>query len=100
MTRFAQHPFALSFAHPRYWPTWFGIAVLWCLVHLPLPLQLQMGKLLGALAFRFAVRRRHIAAVNLKVCFPEADDAAHLRLLRATFRSTGIALFEIYRLTP
>jgi KDO2-lipid IV(A) lauroyltransferase len=50
--------------------------------------------MLGDLLYRFGAARRHIAATNLTLCFPELDNTARARLLRAVFRSTGIGAIE------
>ena len=84
----------LRYASPRYWPTWCGVAALWCVVRLPLAVQWRLGVALGWLGLRCARRRRHIAAVNLRLCFPALDDGERATLLAATFRSTGIAVLE------
>ena len=84
----------LRYASPRYWPTWCGVAALWCVVRLPLAVQWRLGVALGWLGLRCARRRRHIAAVNLRLCFPALDDGERAALLAATFRSTGIAVLE------
>jgi KDO2-lipid IV(A) lauroyltransferase len=60
-------------------------------------LQRAIGHGLGAVAYRLAGSRRHAARVNLRLCFPELDDAARERLLRDTFRDFGIGLFEFAR---
>ena len=83
------------FLHPRFWPLWLGLGLLWLLVQLPYPLLLQLGRGLGALMFRFAGSRRYIARRNLELCFPELSQAQRERLLRENFASTGIAFFEM-----
>ena len=50
--------FRAYFLHPRFWPLWLGLGLLWLLVQLPYPLLLQLGRGLGALMFRFAGSRR------------------------------------------
>jgi KDO2-lipid IV(A) lauroyltransferase len=80
---------------PRYWPTWLGIGALWCLTRLPYALQLRIGRLFGHLVRWSAARRRHIAAVNLALCFPELGDAERQRLLVENFASMGIGLLEM-----
>lgn len=80
---------------PRYWPTWLGLALLRILVLLPFPLQLALGRSIGHLVRLLAVRRRHIAQVNLDLCFPELDGAARKRLLVENFASMGMALLEM-----
>lgn len=79
---------------PRYWPSWLGVALLRLLALLPWRLQCALGALLGALLYRLSPRRRRIAAVNLRLCFPELGEAARERLLRAHFRSLGIGFAE------
>ena len=81
----------------RHWPTRAGVALLAAAARLPWPVQRALGRGLGALAFMLAGSRRHAARVNLRLCFPELDDAARERLLRHAFRDFGIGLFEFAR---
>jgi KDO2-lipid IV(A) lauroyltransferase len=69
-----------------------GIALLWLLWRL-LPDRVlgQAGEMLGAALFVFARERRHIGATNLRLCFPELDDAARNVLLKRHFRAFGRA---------
>lgn len=87
--------FTSAFLHPRYWPLWAGLGLLWLVVQLPYSVLLKLGRALGALMFRFAGKRRRIAARNLELCFPEMSESARARLLRENFASTGIAFFEM-----
>ncbi|TLX59519.1 lipid A biosynthesis lauroyl acyltransferase [Stutzerimonas nosocomialis] len=87
--------FSRKFLHPRFWPLWAGLGLLWLLVQLPYPVLLMLGRLLGALMYRVARSRRHIARRNLELCFPEMALADRERLLRENFASTGIAFFEM-----
>ncbi len=80
---------------PRYWPLWILGGFLWCLIHLPYRWQLAMGRQFGRIAYRFAKRRRRIADINLKLCFPELDDTQRGHLLRRHFESLGISLLEM-----
>jgi len=80
--------------HPRVWGAWLLIAFGWLLARLPLPVLLGLGRLLGALAFRLARSRRHVAQVNLALCFPEHDAGQQASLLRDVFTHTGVALCE------
>lgn len=75
-------------------PLWFAIAIAWCVVRLPRPVLLRLGIIVGALGDRFARARAHIADVNLRLCFPELDDAARRQLRRDSFRAFGIAFVE------
>lgn len=70
------------------------IALLWLLHWLPLPLLAVVGRGFGWLLYVFVRRRRHIVAVNLRLCFPGLDDAARRRLARAHFAALGRSLLE------
>lgn len=87
--------FRAAFLHPRFWPLWLGLGVLWLVVQLPYKLQLLLGRALGALMYRVAGDRRRIAARNLELCFPEKCAAERKQLLKENFASTGIAFFEM-----
>jgi KDO2-lipid IV(A) lauroyltransferase len=84
-----QHP-----AHPRYWPTWLAVLLLWLLARAPRPLQRLAGAVLGELLHLCARSRRRIAATNLALCFPALDAAARAALLRRNFRATGAGIVE------
>lgn len=90
-----ENRFRRQFLHPKYWLLWLGLGLLWLLVQLPYPVLLWLGRLLGALMFRFAGSRRHIARRNLELCFPELSATECGYLLRQNFASTGIAFFEM-----
>ena len=64
------------------------------ITRLPHAWQIKVGAGLGWLAYRLAVRRRHIAEVNIALCFPHLSANAQAELIRKTFRSTGIGLVE------
>lgn len=81
----------------RHLPTWCAVVLLMAMGRLPWSLQRALGRVLGALAFVLAGSRRHAARVNLRLCFPELDEAARERLLRDSFRDLGIGLFEFAR---
>ena len=71
--------FRAAFFHPRFWPLWSGLGLLWLVVQLPYKTQLCIGRGLGALMYRVAGDRRRIAARNLELCFPEKT-AAELQI--------------------
>ncbi len=45
--------------------------------------------------YRFIPRRRHIATVNIRLCFPALDTNQQQQLVRESFRAAGISIFEI-----
>lgn len=83
------------FWHPRYWPLWAGLGTLRLLILLPFRAQLWIGRQLGRLLFVIAPKRRRIAAINLRLCFPDLEETELQRLLRAHGASLGFSLFEV-----
>jgi len=79
----------------RYWPTRLGLGLLWCLSRLSYAWQLRTGRLFGRLFRSLAPRRRHIAEVNLLLCFPDMAPAARAQLVEELFDSLGIGLLEM-----
>ncbi len=53
-----------------------------------------MGKQLGRLVHKFMKRRRHIAEVNIKLCFPDMSEADQKDLVLKNMENTGIAMVE------
>jgi Kdo2-lipid IVA lauroyltransferase/acyltransferase len=70
------------------------IAMLWLLHWLPLSVLALIGQGLGEILYRVARARRHIADVNLRLCFPALSVPERRRLVRAHFRALGRSLIE------
>lgn len=87
-------PFQWSFLHPRFWPTWLGIALLWAICLLPVPVIMGMGRGIGRFAGKRMRSRRHVVEVNIRLCFPELDAAAQARLVDEHFEALGCGIFE------
>ncbi|WP_439859118.1 lipid A biosynthesis lauroyl acyltransferase [Pseudomonas sp. MBLB4136] len=83
------------FLHPRFWPLWLGLGLLWLVSLLPYPVLMRLGRWLGGLMYHLARSRRQIAARNLELCFPRMSAAERQRLLRENFASTGMTFFEM-----
>ncbi len=83
-----------SYWHPRWWPTWLMLGIIWLMAQLPLRLQYGIGALTGRLAYHLASSRRRITKTNIDLCFPELPEAQRRQLVRQAFRSNGIGLFE------
>ena len=79
---------------PALIPAWLGVGLLWLLHWLPLPLQAALGNTLGWLLALVPGRRRHVAATNLALCFPDAPTALRKRWLRQTFQASMRAVLE------
>ena len=70
------------------------VALLWVLHWLPLPLLAALGRGFGALLFHLARSRRHVAEVNLRLCFSEWTEAERRAVLREHFRLLGRSILE------
>ncbi|HRP74915.1 MAG TPA: lysophospholipid acyltransferase family protein [Rhodocyclaceae bacterium] len=75
-------------------PSHVVVALLWLLHWLPLPALAPVGQGFGMILYFLAGQRRHVAKVNLRLCFPELDEASRNRLARAHFRLLGRSLVE------
>ena len=83
------------FRHPRYWTTWFGLALMRVVSWLPLPLIAAVGGALGMLLYLLHAGRRHIVNVNVRRCFPELTTAEQARIARRHLRAFGQTLLDI-----
>jgi len=84
-----------NYLAPRYWPLWLWLGLLRLSCYLPYRAIIPLGRLIGTVMYRFIPRRRHIAEVNIALCFPELDQTKQNRLVKASFHSAGISIFEI-----
>jgi len=75
-------------------PARLGVFVFWLIHFLPFPVIVAIGNGLGILAYPFAVERRRVGMINLKLCFPEMSDAARKKLVRAHFKMFMRGLIE------
>lgn len=86
--------FTAALLHPRYWPLWLGIGLLWLVVQLPYPVIYRLGNAMGRLALRLMKRRAKIAYRNLELCFPEMSEAERHRMVVKNFESVGMGVME------
>ena len=71
------------------------VGAMWLLAQLPIRWQWAMGRLLGDLAWRTARKRRNIAEINIRRCFPELSENEHQALVRKSFQANGIGVMEL-----
>jgi KDO2-lipid IV(A) lauroyltransferase len=83
-----------AYFHPKYWPTWLGLAVLRVFEPLPHRLLYLLGRGFGLAVHLFPTPFKRIARRNIELCLPELDTAARRRILREHFAGLGCALFE------
>jgi KDO2-lipid IV(A) lauroyltransferase len=67
------------------------------IARLPQSLFLALGAVLAVLLWPLLGSRRRIARINLALCFPELDDRARGKLLRANMRNTIVGALELLR---
>ena len=72
----------------------FGIFLLWLLHFLPYRLQAWTGNILGTLLYLLTARRRRVANINLRLCFPKLSEAQRTRLVRQHFIAFGRSIVE------
>jgi KDO2-lipid IV(A) lauroyltransferase len=80
--------------HPRTWPMWIGLGMLRLVSALPYKIQLAIGRTIGRLGRPIARYRRHVAEVNLAICFPEMSERERQRLVRKHFEALGMGIME------
>ncbi len=89
-----QPRFTAALLHPRHWPTWLGLGLLWLIVRLPFSWLCALGRRIGRLFYRLGGSRRRIVERNIELCFPELDARQRRELVRENFENYGLALFE------
>lgn len=87
-------PWRWALVHPRQWAAWFGLGLLRVLAALPVRWRMGLGAALGSLYFHISRKRRRIALVNIRLCFPEWDDAQRQALAHAHFRAAMRAALD------
>lgn len=67
---------------------------MWLLHPLPLPLLAKFGNALGMLLYWLATERRSVAAINLRLCFPELSEAQRATLVKKNFQAFARSFIE------
>lgn len=63
-----------------------AVFLMWLLHFLPLPALAVLGNALGMVLWALSAERRRVAAINLRLCFPEMEEKKRAALVRAHFR--------------
>lgn len=84
----------MPFLGPKHWPTWLGLFFLRSCTLLPYRAQMGLGRFIGYISFYLIPRRRHIVEVNIQLAFPELNKDEQKKLVKKTFYSTGMGIFE------
>jgi Kdo2-lipid IVA lauroyltransferase/acyltransferase len=71
--------------HPVYWASWSLVFTLYLVSLLPMSTKQNFGAWLGQVLEGKLKSRRKVADTNLRVCFPEMDEASRSKLIEANF---------------
>jgi Kdo2-lipid IVA lauroyltransferase/acyltransferase len=74
--------------------TRLGIGALWLLHFLPLGILARIGAFAGTALRVIGRERRQVARTNLRLCFPDWDEARRESVLKAHFRAVGRSILE------
>jgi len=81
--------------NPLYWPTAFFLGLLRLLVLLPMRWLEVLGSAFGLLIYYARPSRARIAAVNLRIAFPEKNEDEIQRLCKTSYKHLGMGVFEV-----
>jgi len=77
--------FRLALLHPRYWVDWLGIGILFIIAWLPDFVTALLSHVIGGYVAANNKKRRHLANVNLRLCYPEKSETEINVMLRTHF---------------
>lgn len=83
-----------SLYSPRWLPTWIGVALLWLVHWLPLPVLAAIGNGIGRFIAALPTKRRCIAATNLRLCFPDVPEKTRRDWVQRSFSAAARAALE------
>lgn len=78
----------------KHFPARLAVGILWLLHWLPLPVLRFLGAILGQILFVLGRERRKVALTNLRLCFPEMDEAERVTLARRHFIAFARAFLD------
>ncbi|MGO1502399.1 MAG: lysophospholipid acyltransferase family protein [Marinobacter sp.] len=71
--------------HPRLWPSWLTVFVLYMLSFLPMSSKQRLGRRLGRFLNGKLKSRARVADRNIEICLPELDAQARKQLVQDNF---------------
>ncbi|MDH3343029.1 MAG: lipid A biosynthesis lauroyl acyltransferase, partial [Gammaproteobacteria bacterium] len=81
--------------HPKYWGMWLFFIFLRLVILLPLKWIDAIGAFLGWLLYRLAPSRRRVTRINIQQAYPEYKDDDIKKLIKASYKSLGVSVFEM-----
>ncbi len=87
--------FQLEMLKPKFLGTWILLAVIWLIQWLPRRWVMGIGAWVGDQMRLRNRKRRHIAEVNIRLCFPELSEDDRESMLVSHFRQYGRGLVDM-----
>ncbi|WP_167386681.1 lauroyl-Kdo(2)-lipid IV(A) myristoyltransferase [Aeromonas cavernicola] len=84
--------FHIRLLHPRCWGSWLILGLLSLLAFIPVALRDRLANWLAPLLLKVSKKQAYIAQTNLKICFPQLDEAGRQALLLKSIR-VGLKTF-------
>ena len=81
--------------HPKYWGLWLLFGFLRLIILLPLKWIEALGGFIGWLLYGASASRRKVTRINIQQAYPEYHEAEIKKLIKASYRSLGISIFEM-----
>ncbi len=78
----------------KWWPTYLGLGVMWCLAQLPYPVLIKIGQALGVLLMKLLKSRVKVSRKNIQACFPDLSASEQEALVKSSFQALAIGLME------
>lgn len=86
--------FSSRFLRPAFLGTWTLLGLIGITYLMPRRVALKFGRWIGSLFYRRNYKRREIARINIRFCFPELDEEARENLVREHFGFYGINVVD------
>ncbi len=86
--------FSTALLHPRLWASWLVLPLLFILAWTPQRFKHGLGRSLGRIIGQRNNKRSNIVLTNLRLCFPELDEAEYKQLAQQTFENYACALLD------
>ena len=86
--------FTRALFHPKYWLTWLGLLLIFFIAQLPTNMRHALGNRLGKYLYKNNQKRYRVINTNLKIAFPELDDASRDKMILEHLQWYGCAMID------
>ncbi len=81
--------------NPKFWPFWLALVFFRILVLFPHAWIMRLGEIIGGLSYRFVKKKREIAEINIRLCFPELSKEEQDNLVKRAMINTTKGFLEM-----